>query len=78
MEKTAVARYFNEVYTPVFVQKLAQLGVFIRDEKDLGNLLKISAQLKLAGVKSSLEQRSEVYAHLTEKIAQMIPKQKAK
>jgi hypothetical protein len=74
MEKTAVAKYFNEVYTPVFVQKLAALGVFIRDEKDLGNLLKISAQLKLAGVKSSLEQRSDVYAHITEKIGQIIAK----
>jgi anti-anti-sigma regulatory factor len=72
MEKTAVAKYFNEVYTPVFVQKLAQLGVFIRDENDLGNLLKLSAQLKLAGVKSSLEQRSEVYKHITEKVGQLI------
>lgn len=65
MSKEASTRYFNEVYTPTFINKLAQLGVFVKDERDLGNLMKLAGQLKVAGVKSSVDQRSDVYEHLT-------------
>lgn len=72
--KEASAQYFNEVYTPTFINKLAQLGVFVKDERDLGNLMKLAGQLKLAGVKSSIDQRSDVYEHLTNVMGKAISK----
>ncbi len=73
-KQASISEAFDQIYTPRFVTKLAQLGVFIKDERDLGNLLKLAAQLKMAGVKSSIEQRSEVYEVVTNTVSKNLSK----